>query len=133
VGRIILNFNEATYNNVKKIISNLIAYGNTRQDDLTSFGAKTFQLSKKEVKDLIRTMAAYGLVEEVVHNMLEKTVVYFKKGSLVPIDMELAAIGGSGDLLKIDMNNAEGVRVILDQVALISTLKSEDRSASVEQ
>jgi hypothetical protein len=133
VGRVILNFDQTTYNNMKKIIAYLIAYGNTRQDDLTSFGAKTFLLSKKEVKDLIRKMAAYGLAEKVVHNMLERTAIYFKKGRLVPVDMELAAIGGLGDLLKIDMNDAEGAKVILDQVALIAALKPVDKSIPVEQ
>jgi hypothetical protein len=118
---------------MKKIIAYLIAYGNTRQDDLTFFGVKTFQLSKKEVKDLIRKMAAYGLVEKVIHNMLERTAIYFKKGSLIPVDMELAAIGGSSDLLKIDMNDVEGSKVILDQVALIATLKPIDKSSPAEK
>lgn len=116
---------EPNFNKMKSIISYLIAYGNTREDDLISFGIKTLQLSMSEVKDLIDKMATYALIEKVVHNRLEPKVIYIKKGSMIPISMELQAICGTADLINLDDKDVEGAKLILDQAALVSTKKPD--------
>jgi hypothetical protein len=70
-----------------KIVSYLMKYGNTRENDLINYGVKMFGCSLDELKRAIGCMVVKGKVHRLVHDKLDPPEVYVSLMEPLPPDL----------------------------------------------
>jgi hypothetical protein len=111
----------------QKIISYLCTYGNTKETDLITYGVQRLGLSEGGMVKLIDEMEFAGRIERILHKELVPAVTYVKRGSLVPLELELQAISDSLELSEAIDQQIEMIKEILDKAEAIAKkrMKSE--------
>jgi len=90
-----------------QIVSYLMAYGNTREVDLISYGVQNFVRPPEKMKKIIDRMAVKGKIHRIVHNRLKPPEVYISLEESFPFDA----------LMENEIANTE-TRRILEEAAL---------------
>jgi len=111
----------------QKIISYLCTYGNTKETDLITYGVQRLGLSEGDMVKLLDEMEFAGRIERILHKELAPAVTYVKRGSLVPLELELQAISDSLELSEAIDQQIEMIKEILDKAEAIAKkrMKSE--------
>ncbi len=104
----------------QKIISYLTTYGNTKETDLITYGEQRLGISKEEMLKLIDEMVFTDKIERILHKELEPAVTYIKRGSLVPLELELQALSDSLELNEATNHQIEKLREILQKANAIA-------------
>ncbi len=60
----------------RKIVSYLETYGNTKENDLVSYGAQHLGLSPEKMKKILDRMAIKDRIHRIVHDKLKPAEVY---------------------------------------------------------
>jgi hypothetical protein len=99
----------------RRIVSYLMAYGNTRECDLISYGVQNFARSPETMKKTVDRMAIKGKIHRIVHNKLKPPEVYISLEESLPIDavMEKQIAG-------------DEARRILEEAASVAERRSRD-------
>jgi hypothetical protein len=63
-------------NTERKIVSYLESFGNTRENDLVSYGVQNLGRSTDDMKKVIDRMAVKGRLHRIVHSKLKPPEVY---------------------------------------------------------
>jgi len=77
-----------------KVLSYLMSFGNTREDDLVAFVACTLNKPASYVRKALDRMVKDDKIKRVVHDKLEPHGVYFAEGSIGSIDYSLWLLAG---------------------------------------
>ena len=67
-----------------EITSYLCTYGNTKEDDLAHYVARSLGKSSKTAKRILDQMVSEGKIRRLVHDKLERKAVYLTIGENLP-------------------------------------------------
>lgn len=73
----------------EEVISYLETYGNTRENDLISYGAQNLGLSPEKMKKILDRMAVKNRVHRIVHNKLKPAEVYITVEEPLPPEVRI--------------------------------------------
>ena len=104
----------------QKIISYLSTYGNTKETDLITYGVQRLGISEEGMLKLIDEMVLTDKIERILHKELEPAVTYIKRGSLVPLELELQALSDWLELNEASNRQIEKLREILLQAEAVA-------------
>lgn len=93
----------------RRIASYLMKYGNTRENDLISFGAKKLGCSPEEMKKALDRMVVMGKIHRIVHNKLEPPEVYISLMEPLPPEIMRSLIEVS-DAKEVERESAAILR-----------------------
>jgi hypothetical protein len=100
----------------RRILSYLRTYGNTRENDLMTYGVQNFARPQEIMKKVIERMAIEGRLHRIVHNKLKPPEVYISLEESLPISM----------VMQKETVREEAKR-ILEEAASVAEHRNRDR------
>jgi hypothetical protein len=89
-------------------------------------------LSEDSMVKLLDEMAFTGRIERILHKELVPAVTYVKKGSLVPLELELQAISDSFELSEATDQQIEMMKEILDKAEAIAKKRMNSETNALD-
>ena len=131
---------DVTKQRMKKILSYLLIYGSTKEEDILSYIINEIKMPPNDGKELLQRMILYGFIEKITHDRLDPKSNYIQRATNISrtIRSELESISLSlGTLdsdfspisLSFDKPDSEEAKLILDQAELVGDLKKKVDSA----
>ena len=101
----------------------MCTYGTTKETDLITYGVQNLGISEESMVKLIDEMVFTGGIERITHKELKPAVTYIKRGSLVPLELELQALSDSLELNEASNQQIEKIREILQKAETVAKKK----------
>jgi len=99
----------------RRIVSYLETYGNTKENDLVSYGAQHLGLSPEKMKKILDRMAIKDRIHRIVHDKLKPPEVYVTLEEPLPPEARIDE--------QVSHNDVER---ILEEAAFLATQATRD-------
>ncbi|TET65729.1 hypothetical protein E3J49_00880 [Candidatus Bathyarchaeota archaeon] len=111
----------------KEIMSYLHKYGNTKESDIISYGAKKFNYSSEEMKKVLKRMGIKDIIHYVVHSKLEPPEVYISLKEPLPPDIAKVLLDAFIQMKTVE----EDAQNILEKAASIADQKTKEGNSGI--
>jgi hypothetical protein len=105
----------------KEIVAYLSTYGNTRENDLISYGVHNFHRSPIKMKKIVDRMVIKGKIYRIVHNKLKPPEVYVSLEELLYPEIMRDLLEAQGS-----ESTVEDPQTILKEAAAIAEQRRKD-------